>query len=46
MTALILTYFDSDLEYILKTDLSDYALEDMLLQYDENSILCSVIYFS
>ena len=46
MIILILTYFDSNLEYVLETDLFDHALENVLLQYDENSILYSVIYFS
>ena len=46
MTVLILAHFDSDLEYIFKTDLSDHALKNVLLQYDENDVLCSVIYFS
>ena len=31
MIILILAHFNSDLEYVLKTDLSDYAQKDMLL---------------
>ena len=46
MTVSILAHFDSDLECILETDSSDHALESVLLQYDENDVLCSVIYFS
>ena len=46
MTALILAHFDSDLECVLETDLSDHALENVFLQYDENDVLHSVIYFS
>jgi len=46
ITASILAHFDSDLECILKTDLSDHALENVLLQYDENDVLHSVAYFS
>ena len=45
-TALILAHFDSDLECILKTDLSDHVLENVFSQYDENDVLHSVIYFS
>ena len=43
---LILVYFDSDLECVLKADLSDHAQEDVLLQYDKNNVLCSVVFFS
>jgi len=46
MTALILVHFDSDLECILETDLSDHALESVLSQYDENDVLHPVAYFS
>ena len=46
MTASILAYFDSDLECVLEADLSDHIQEDVLLQYDKNDVLCSVIYFS
>ena len=46
MIALILTYFDSDLECILKANLSDHAQKDVLLQYDKNDMLCSIIFFS
>ena len=44
-TALILAHFDSDFKCILETDLSDHALKNMFLQYDENDVLHSVIYF-
>ena len=46
MTALIFAYFNFDLEYILKTDLSDHAQENVLSQYDKNDVLHSVAYFS
>ena len=42
----ILVYFDSDFEYVFKTDSSDYAQENVLLQYDKNDILCLVVFFS
>jgi len=45
-TASILAHFNSDLKCVLETDSSDHALESVLLQYDENDVLCSVIYFS
>ena len=43
---IILAYFDSDLECILKADSLNHTQEDVLLQYDRNNMLCSVIYFS
>ena len=46
MTVSILAHFDSDFKCVLKTDLSDHALESVLLEYDENDILHSVTYFS
>ena len=46
MTVLILTYFDSDLECVLKADSSDHAQKDVLLQYDKNDMLCSIAFFS
>ena len=46
MTTLILAHFDSDLECVLETNSSDHALEDVLSQYDKDSVLCSVVYFS
>ena len=38
-TASILAHFDSDLECVLETDLSDHAQKNMLSQYDKNNIL-------
>ena len=46
MIALILAYFDSNLECVLEIDLSDYVQENVLSQYDKNDVLCSVIFFS
>ena len=46
MTASILAHFDFDLECVLKADLSDHAQEDVLLQYDKNDVLHSVVFFS
>ena len=42
----IFAHFDSDFEYVFKTDLSDHIQEDVLLQYDKNDVLHSVVYFS
>ena len=42
----ILAHFNSDLECVLKADLSDHVQEDVLLQYDKNDVLCSVVFFS
>ena len=46
MIILILTHFNSDLECVLKADLSDHAQEDVFSQYDKNDILYSVVFFS
>ena len=46
MIVLILAYFDSDFEYVLKADLSDHAQENVLSQYDKNDVLHSVVFFS
>ena len=46
MIVLILAHFNSDFKCIFKTDLSDYIQKDVLLQYDKNNILCSIIFFS
>jgi len=46
MIMLILAYFDFDLECVFKADLSDHAQEDVLLQYDKNDVLYSIVYFS
>ena len=45
MTASILTHFDSDFECVLKADSSDHTQENVLLQYDKNDVLCSIVYF-
>ena len=41
----ILCNYNSDLKIVVKTDASDYVSEDILSQYDKNSILYSVAYF-
>jgi RNase H-like domain found in reverse transcriptase len=46
MTVLIFTHFDSDFECVFKADLSDHIQKDVLLQYDKNNVLCSVVFFS
>ena len=46
ITASIFAYFDSDLECVLKADSSDHAQENVLLQYDKNNVLHSVVFFS
>ena len=46
MIVLILAYFNLNLECVLKADLSDYAQENMLSQYDKNDVLQSIMYFS
>jgi len=45
-TALILTYFNPNLECIVKTDSSDYALRGVLSQYDKNGELRPVAFLS
>ena len=42
---LIFAYFNSDLECVFEADLSDHAQEDVLLQYDKNDMLYSIVYF-
>ena len=42
----IFAYFDSDFECVFKADSSDHIQEDVLLQYDKNDVLCSVVFFS
>ena len=44
ITTLIFIYFNPDLKYIIKTDLSDYILKRVLLQYNKNSELCLVAF--
>ena len=46
MIVLILAYFDSDFECILKADSFNHAQKDVLLQYDKNDILHSIVFFS
>jgi len=46
MTALILTYFDPNLKYTIKTNLSNYALGGVLLQYNKNGKLHPVAFLS
>ena len=45
-TVSILVHFNSDLECILKADLSDHAQKDVLLQYNKNDMLHSIVFFS
>ena len=45
MTASIFAHFNSDLECILKADLSDHAQKNVLSQYDKNNILCLIVFF-
>ena len=44
ITALILTYFNFSLKYIVKIDLSDYVLKGVLSQYNKNSKLYLVVF--
>ena len=46
MIILILAHFDSDLEYVFKADLSNHAQKDVLLQYNKDDVLCSIVFFS
>ena len=45
MIVLILAHFNSDFECILKADSSDHAQKDVLLQYDKNDMLYSIVFF-
>ena len=44
ITALILAYFNSNFKYVVKTDLSDYALGGVLSQYNKNGELYLVAF--
>ena len=46
MFNVILCHYNSDLKLVMKTDASDYVSEGILSQYNENSVLHSVVYFS
>ena len=46
MTASILAYFDSDLEYVFKADLFNHVQRDVLSQSDKNDMLYSIVFFS
>ena len=46
MMILIFAHFDSDLKCVLETDSSDYAQKNVLLQYNKNNMLCSIVFFS
>ena len=39
-------HFDSDFECFFEADLSDHAQKNMLLQYDKNDMLYSIVFFS
>ena len=41
---LILAHFNPDLKYIIKIDLSDYVLKEVLLQYNKNDKLYLVAF--
>ena len=43
ITILILTHFNPDFKYIIKINLSNYALRGVLLQYNKNGKLYLVI---
>ena len=43
---LIFAYFNSDFECVFKADSSDHAQKDVLLQYNKDSILYSIVFFS
>ena len=45
-TALILVYFDSIKEIIVKTDTSDWVFTEILSQYSDDNILHPVTFFS
>ena len=44
ITTLILVYFNPDLECIVKTDLFNYVLKGVLLQYNKNGKLYLVAF--
>ena len=46
MIILILAYFDLNFKCIFKADSSDHVQENVLLQYDKNDVLQSIMYFS
>ena len=46
ITALILTHFNPNFKYIIKTDSSDYILKKVLSQYNKNGKLYLVAFFS
>jgi len=46
ITTFVLKHFDSIREAILKTDFSNYVNDEVLSQYDDESILHSVIFYS
>jgi len=45
ITAPILTHFNFNFKYIIKTDSSNYTLREVLLQYNKNSELRLVAFF-
>ena len=46
ISAPILMHFDTEKEIIVKTDASDYVSAGIMSQYDDNSVLHLVAYFS
>ena len=43
---MIFIHFNPNFKYIIKTNLSNYALKGVLLQYNKNGELCLVAFFS
>ena len=46
MIELIFTHFNSDFKCVLEADLFNHTQKDVLLQYDKNDMLHSIIFFS
>ena len=46
ITTLILAYFNPNLKYIIKTDLSNYTLKGVVSQYNKNGKLYLVAFLS
>ena len=46
MIILILAHFNSDFECILEVDSFNHAQKDVLSQYNKNSMLHSIVFFS
>ena len=46
ITALILIYFNPDLKYVIKTNLSNHVLGGVLSQYNKNGELYLIVFLS